>query len=101
MKNKELEQSIQLVRDGIQGLMKFLPSYLNENEWTRGVRYTFRPGGPFSDTFAKALAYMDSIEKIEKIDTGEGEFLDEVGLDFDGVQKYYGSIDGELKGLFE
>lgn len=77
--NKELQQSIQLVRDGIQGIMKFLPSYLKEKKDVKGVSFAFRSNGPVPHNLASVLDIMDGIEKIEKNDFNYplGEHLEE------------------------
>lgn len=92
---KELQQSIQLVRDGIQGIMKFLPNYLKENENVRGVKYTFGPNGLVPDALARTLDICDAIEKIEKIDKLGSEFLDKVQLG-DNYINYKEAIENEL-----
>ena len=65
---KELQQSIQLVRDGIQGIIKFLPSYLKEKKDVKGVSLAFRSNGFVPNDLASVLDIMDGIEKIEKND---------------------------------
>lgn len=78
--NNELAKSIQQTRDGIQGIMEFLPSYVKDNEYVRGVRYTFRTDGLVPDTLARVLDILDAIESIETIDKPGTPFLSKVEL---------------------
>ena len=97
--DKNLQQSIQMVRDGIQGIMKFLPSYLKENENVRGVKYTFRPNGLVPDALARTLDICDAIESIETIDSPNYEFLNSVNLGTNYID-YKDSIETELAHSF-
>ena len=96
---KELQMSIQMLRDGIQGIMKFLPSYLKENENVRGVKYTFRPNGQVPDALARTLDICDAIDSIETIDSPNSEFMASVKLGTNYIN-YRESIEKELKEIF-
>ena len=93
--DKELQQSIQLVRDGIQGLMKFLPSYVKANENVRGVKHTFRHNGLVPDALARTLDICDAIDSIETIDSPNSEFMASVKLGTNYIN-YRESIEKEL-----
>ena len=108
MKNKEMEQSIQLLRDGIQGIMKFLPEYLKENENVRGVKHVFRPHGNVGMYLGGALEVAKAIEDVEKIDTPSEPFLnrveinDMIGFPKEGntAEEFRRAIDAELDKIF-
>ena len=95
--DKELQQSIQLVRDGIQGIMKFLPSYLKEKKDVKGVSFAFRSNGPVPHHLASVLDIMDGIEKIEKND-----FNYKIGYPLgEHFREYRESIEKEFKESIE
>lgn len=99
MKSKEMEQSIQMLRDGIQGIMKFLPSYLKENQNVKGVKYSFRPHGNVGMYLGGALEVAKALEDIEKVDTPMVEIHDMVGFDQEGntAEEFRMAIDNELE----
>lgn len=98
MKNKGMEQSIQMLRDGIQGIMKFLPSYLKENQNVKGVKYSFRPHGNVGMYLGGALEVAKALEDIEKADTMV-EINDMVGFNQEGntAEEFRMAIDNELE----
>ena len=108
MKNELLQQSIQMMRDGIQGIMKFLPEYLKENENVRGVKCSFRPHGNVGMYLGGALEVAKAIEDIEKIDSPSEPFLnrveinDLIGFPKEGntAEEFRRAIDAELDKIF-
>lgn len=103
-----MEQSIQLLRDGIEGIMKILPSFIKDNEYVRGVKHAFRPHGNVGMYLGGALEVAKAIEEVEKIDTPSEPFLKRVeinnmvGFDQEGntAESFRRAIDSELDEIF-
>lgn len=96
------------MRDGIEGIMKFLPEYLKENENVRGVKHSFRPHGNVGMYLGGALEVAKAIEDIEKIDSSSEPFLKRVEIndliyspkEGNTAEEFRRTIDAELDKIF-
>ena len=109
MKNKEMEKSIQLLRDGIEGIMKCIPTFIADNKNVRGVRHSFSPHSNFGMFLGGALEVAKALEDVEKVDTPEMPFMGKVEIhNMDGfksegntAEEFRHNIDAELESIWE